>query len=104
MFHRSFLPDLCLIPLCTRLLIEFNLAFPAARMLTELIVERHMRIMYVAPEHNEFIRSGEPSEPLLAEAAAKFMNECGFDDWAAFLAGLDEEDMAPGKTLPRGYC
>ena len=69
-----------LAPLCTRLLIEFNLAFSAARMLTELKVERYMRIMYVAPEHNEFIWSGAPSEPLLAEAAAKFVNECGFDD------------------------
>ena len=82
-----------LAPLCTRLLVEFNLACPAARTLTELMVERHMRIMYVAPEHNEFIRSGASSEPLLAEAAAKFMNECGLDDWAAFLAEVANDDI-----------
>ncbi len=35
------------------------------------LVESHMRIAYSIPNHREYLRSGYPSEPLLAEAAAQ---------------------------------
>jgi hypothetical protein len=35
------------------------------------LVESHMRIAYSIPAHREYLRSGYPSEPLLAEAAAQ---------------------------------
>ena len=35
------------------------------------LVESHMRIAYSIPAHREYVRSGYPSEPLLAEAAAQ---------------------------------
>ena len=35
------------------------------------LVESHMRIAYSIPDHREYLRSGYPSEPLLAEAAAQ---------------------------------
>ena len=35
------------------------------------LVESHMRVAYSIPDHREYLRSGYPSEPLLAEAAAQ---------------------------------
>jgi len=35
------------------------------------LVESHMRFAYSVPDHREYLRSGYPSEPLLAEAAAQ---------------------------------
>jgi hypothetical protein len=35
------------------------------------LVESHMRIAFSIPNHREYLRSGYPSEPLLAEAAAR---------------------------------
>lgn len=35
------------------------------------LVESHMRVAYSIPDHREYLRSGYPSEPLLAEAAAR---------------------------------
>ena len=35
------------------------------------LVESHMRIAFSIPVHREYLRSGYPSEPLLAEAAAR---------------------------------
>ena len=35
------------------------------------LVESHMQFTYSVPDHREYLRSGYPSEPLLAEAAAQ---------------------------------
>jgi hypothetical protein len=37
------------------------------------LVALHMRIAYSVPSHREYMRSGTPSEPILAEAAAQLM-------------------------------
>ncbi|CAE6531284.1 unnamed protein product [Rhizoctonia solani] len=37
-------------------------------------VESHLRIVYAIPQHREFMRTGSPSEPVLAEAAAAYLN------------------------------
>ncbi|KIM83548.1 hypothetical protein PILCRDRAFT_6971 [Piloderma croceum F 1598] len=39
------------------------------------LVASHMRIAFSVPKEREYIRSGYPSEPLLAEAAARQMDE-----------------------------
>ena len=36
-------------------------------------VEGHMHVAYTAPEHREYMFSGYPSEPILAEAVAELM-------------------------------
>ena len=66
--------EMRLATLCTRLDLEFDLTRSWARELTESMVGMHMRIAFNIPEHNDYINSGTPSEPLLAEAAAMFMN------------------------------
>ena len=39
------------------------------------LVAGHMRIAFSVPKDREYLRSGYPSEPLLAEAAARQMDE-----------------------------
>lgn len=63
--------------ICTRLSVDLNRLSPWARELEKDMVTRNMRIAFSIP-HNpgDWLRqTGTPSEPLLAEAAAMFMNE-----------------------------
>jgi hypothetical protein len=46
----------------------------------ELIAD-HMRIVFSVPEHREYLLSGYPSEPLLAEAAARQMEQFQMLSW-----------------------
>jgi hypothetical protein len=39
------------------------------------LVAGNMQIAYSVPKHREYLRSGTPSEPTLAKAAAQEMNE-----------------------------
>lgn len=66
-------------PICTRALVEFDAACPQVRDLEEDMVSGHMRILFSVPEHNSYIYSGTPSEPILAEAAAMLMNEHNYN-------------------------
>ena len=61
--------------LSTRLLLEFKPRWEALLSMEARLVERNMRIAYSVPKHREYFRSGTPSEPILAEAAAQEMNE-----------------------------
>ncbi len=60
--------------LSTRILLEFEPTRESARTFEMSLVERHMRIAYSVPTHREYYRSGNPSEPILAEAAAQEMS------------------------------
>ncbi|GJE94144.1 hypothetical protein PsYK624_103120 [Phanerochaete sordida] len=73
-------------PLSTRLLLSFDLTQSRGRNLTELLVAQHMRIAYSMPAHNDYIVSGAPSEPLLAEAARRVMHSRCKIDWLDELA------------------
>ena len=56
-----------------RLMLEFEpLRESAAR--EAKLVEGHMRIAYSVPKHRQYLRGGTSSEPVLAEAAARIMN------------------------------
>ena len=38
------------------------------------LVEGHMPVAYSVPKHHQYLRGGTPSEPVLAEAAARITN------------------------------
>ncbi|KAL6303725.1 hypothetical protein BKA93DRAFT_786438 [Sparassis latifolia] len=61
--------------LSTRLLLDFEPTREVSRSMEAQLVEANMRIAYSVPKHREYVRSGCPSEPILAEAAAQAMNE-----------------------------
>lgn len=61
--------------LSVRLLLDFDIRRAEARELETEMIAGHMRVAYVVRHKaGDFSRSGTPSEPLLAEAAARFMN------------------------------
>jgi len=78
----------------TRLLLDFEPARFSARRTEEELVASHMRIAFSVPQHREFMRTGTPSEPILAEAAAQIMNMPGFDTLAILNQYL-EDGLAP---------
>ncbi|KAB5592223.1 hypothetical protein CTheo_4320 [Ceratobasidium theobromae] len=53
--------------------LSFNLNRGEARFTEQRLVEGYMRIIFSVPKHREYIYSGYPSEPILAEAAAQLM-------------------------------
>ncbi|KAK0209353.1 hypothetical protein IW262DRAFT_1417798 [Armillaria fumosa] len=53
-----------------RVMIDFAPRREKARRLQEEMVTGHMRIAFSIPSHREYMNSGHPSEPILAEAAA----------------------------------
>lgn len=56
-----------------RLLLEFEPSRPHAVAAENRLVQAHMRVAYSVPRPREYIRSGAPSEPIIAEAAARIM-------------------------------
>lgn len=59
--------------LSTRLLLDIGTR-ESARNTENKLVGSHMRIAYSVPKHREYMYSGSPSEPVLAEAAAQAMS------------------------------
>ena len=85
----------------TCLAIHIGLDFDASREIghtTEIkLVESYMRIVFAVPTHHEYMRTGTPSEPILAEAAAHLLN--GVDH-------LPLEELAPralNRAFERGF-
>jgi len=60
--------------LSVRVMLDFDIARESSRTYEEKLVESYMRVAFAVPEHREFLRSGTPSEPLLAEAAAQLLS------------------------------
>ncbi|KAF8344090.1 uncharacterized protein EI90DRAFT_3149527 [Cantharellus anzutake] len=58
-----------------RIGITFDNTTQASRITESELVESHMRVVYAIPEHREFMHTGSPSEPILAEAAARCLND-----------------------------
>lgn len=73
-----------------RIIIDFDITRESARTCEQRLVESYMRVVFAVPDHLEFMRSGTPSEPLLAEAAAQFLNASGkfADDASDLLVNL----------------
>jgi hypothetical protein len=55
-------------------MLEFE-AFPESAEREARLVEAHMRVAYSVPKHRQYLHGGTPSEPVLAEAAARIMSE-----------------------------
>ncbi|KAF9465579.1 hypothetical protein BDZ94DRAFT_1346066 [Collybia nuda] len=65
--------DGVLAALSIRLLLEFEPLNEMAKNKEVKLVAGHIRVIYSVPQHSLYLRSGTPSEPLLAEAAAQIM-------------------------------
>ncbi|CAE6359001.1 unnamed protein product [Rhizoctonia solani] len=72
---KEHISDSELASLGIRVGITFNSMSPAAREVESRQVESHMRIVYSIPEHREYMRTGHSTEPILAEAAARFLHQ-----------------------------
>lgn len=64
--------------LSIRLLLEFEPRRDDARQKESALVAGHMRCCFLIPKHRRYLRSGTPSEPVLAEAAARIMNDTSY--------------------------
>ncbi|KEP50058.1 putative G2/mitotic-specific cyclin cdc13 [Rhizoctonia solani 123E] len=56
--------------------LTFDSKTRSSRLMEAKLVESHMRIIYAIPQHGEYMQTGSPSEPLLAEAAARRLERC----------------------------
>jgi hypothetical protein len=56
-----------------RLMLDYEPRREASYLLQAELVASHMRICYSVPRSREYMHSGYPSEPILAEAAAQQM-------------------------------
>lgn len=61
--------------MATRILFDFEPSRQKAVNTEGLLVAGFMRVVYSIPHHREYMRTGSPSEPVLAEAAAQIMEE-----------------------------
>jgi hypothetical protein len=75
--NTSLTPDGKLAAMSIRLHLELEPQRDASRELANGLVASHMRMAYSIPKHREYMRSGTPSEPILAEAAARIMKRLG---------------------------
>ncbi|EUC63861.1 hypothetical protein RSOL_431860 [Rhizoctonia solani AG-3 Rhs1AP] len=58
-----------------RVSITFDSRNQSSRMMETQLVESHMRVVYAIPEHRKYMRTGSPSEPILAEAAGRYLSQ-----------------------------
>ncbi|KAH8109132.1 hypothetical protein DFH11DRAFT_1731386 [Phellopilus nigrolimitatus] len=65
--------DAKLAVLAVRVLLNFNTSRSKTQARLVKLVQSHMAIAFSIPQHRETIRTGYPSEPILAEAAARQM-------------------------------
>ncbi|KAF8340712.1 uncharacterized protein EI90DRAFT_2101962 [Cantharellus anzutake] len=78
-----------------RIGITFDMTTQASKVMAAELVESHMRVVYAIPQHREFMHSGTPSEPVLAAAAALYLN----DDHGIETRGPEVLAQACGKGL-----
>ncbi|CAE6428764.1 unnamed protein product [Rhizoctonia solani] len=72
--------DSPLAALGVRIGITFDKTNHASHPLESRLVESHLRVVYAIPEHRHFMHTGSPSEPILAEAASRYLNAPGKPD------------------------
>ena len=79
--------------LAIRIGLDFDASREVARKTEIELVESYMRIVFTVPDHHEYMRTGTPSEPILAEAAAQLLNR-------ESILPLDQ--LAP-KVIDKGF-
>ncbi|KAJ1300604.1 hypothetical protein OPQ81_002258 [Rhizoctonia solani] len=72
---KEHVPQSRLAALSIRVGVKFDSTTHASREAESQQVESHMRVVYAIPEHWEYMRTGSSSEPVLAEAAAQYLNQ-----------------------------
>ncbi|ETW78247.1 hypothetical protein HETIRDRAFT_120113 [Heterobasidion irregulare TC 32-1] len=60
--------------LSVRILLDFDSVDETGRATVSELVEWHTRVVFAVPKHRQFMRTRTPSEPILAETAARFLN------------------------------
>lgn len=83
-----------------RLMLSYEPCREASRTLEADLVASHMRMAYSVPQNREYLRSGYPSEPFLAEAAARQMHIFRARDPDAILEIL--QDNLKSGLLDKG--
>ncbi|KAF8315993.1 uncharacterized protein EI90DRAFT_3021733 [Cantharellus anzutake] len=58
-----------------RIQLSYDLTREVARSMVSTLVESYMRVVYAVPKHRDCMYSGYPSEPVLAEAASRLLNQ-----------------------------
>src|SRR3984957_3716575 len=88
MDYQNLRPHAKLAILDIGLMLEFEPRRQATRNIGVDLVSGHMAIVYSVPQKREYLRCGYPSEPILAEAAARQMAEFRKQDPNAVLSIL----------------
>ena len=66
------------------------------------LVEGHMRVAYSVPKHRRYLRGGTPSEPVLAEAAARIINDMSAVSTMSYYLGHGLISKGePGELIAR---
>ncbi|CAE6438410.1 unnamed protein product [Rhizoctonia solani] len=71
--------DSLLAALGVRVGITFDKTNNASYCTESRLVESHLRVVYSIPRHRGFMDTGSPSEPVVAEAASRYLNGPGLD-------------------------
>ncbi|KAG9106471.1 hypothetical protein FRC07_008811, partial [Ceratobasidium sp. 392] len=85
-----------------RIGITFDRANPAAQALQSRLVEVHMRVVYSTPQHRAYMHTGSPSELILAEAAARYLNADDATEQIAFLGPRSSAGLCHKRLLESG--
>ncbi|KAG9120007.1 hypothetical protein FRC07_004680 [Ceratobasidium sp. 392] len=85
-----------------RIGITFDRANPAAQALQSRLVEVYMRVVYSISRHRAYTHTGSPSEPILAEAAARYLNADDATEQIAFLGPKYLAEVCHKGLLERG--
>lgn len=74
----------------TRMLLDFDSSREDARQEECELVAGHMRVVHTIPKHREYMHTGTPSEPILAEAAALAMGSGKIDALAVVFGKVQQ--------------
>lgn len=81
-----------------RVLVKLDLTRDSSRAFQSKLVESHMHVAFVVPEHRQYMYSGTPSEPVLTEAAGRLMQESDATSAPKVLCrAFDQGFLAPGE-------
>ncbi|KAI0661495.1 hypothetical protein C8Q70DRAFT_1104312 [Cubamyces menziesii] len=81
----------------TRVLFDFDISRESARDVMHNLLSNHTLIAFSIPQHREYMWAGTPSEPILAHAAAKLMNEFGLDIVRSLTEGFKHGLLDKGQ-------
>ncbi|KAI0324133.1 hypothetical protein GY45DRAFT_1209408, partial [Cubamyces sp. BRFM 1775] len=83
--------------LATRVLLDFDIRRESTCDVMHNLLSNHTLIAFSIPQHREYMRAGTPSEPILAHAAAKVMNEFGLDMVRSLTEGFKHGLLDKGQ-------